>query len=253
MKKIVSLIGTILVVSVLLVVIVSKGVKVEKVNTTTAVPTTTAELKVNEKKTDKVKKPKKKIKPDMEKALFVGDSRTVGLMEYGNIEGSDYFCGTGMSVYNIRDEKESVRGIGKLSLFELLSKKQYSYIYVMLGINELGYNLDQNTEKFKALIGDIIKEQPKAKIIIQGNLHVTAKRSDTDKIYNNNNINYYNEQLSKLSDGKQIFYIDANVIFDDESGNMDENKSSDSTHPLGKYYDGWSKWIIEQTTTIINS
>ena len=37
----------------------------------------------------------------MDDALFIGDSRTVGLMEYAGIDDADYFCTVGMSVYNI--------------------------------------------------------------------------------------------------------------------------------------------------------
>lgn len=39
-------------------------------------------------------------------ALFIGDSRTMGLKEYGQMEGAEFFANTGMSVYNVKDKAE---------------------------------------------------------------------------------------------------------------------------------------------------
>ena len=36
----------------------------------------------------------------MNDALFIGDSRTVGLMEYSGISEADFFCSVGMSVFD---------------------------------------------------------------------------------------------------------------------------------------------------------
>ena len=61
----------------------------------------------------------------MADALFIGDSRTVGLMEYAGIDGADYFCAVGMSVYNIHEKPVSVPNVGKVTLTELLNSKKY--------------------------------------------------------------------------------------------------------------------------------
>ena len=79
---------------------------------------------------------------DMSNALFIGDSRTVGLSEYSQIDGADFFANVGMSVYNIHDKTVSVPTVGKVTLTQLLKNKKYDKIYVMLGINEIGYNFD---------------------------------------------------------------------------------------------------------------
>ena len=73
----------------------------------------------------------------MADALFIGDSRTVGLMEYAGIDGADYFCAVGMSVYNIHEKPVSVPNVGKVTLTELLNSKKYGKIYIMIGINEV--------------------------------------------------------------------------------------------------------------------
>ena len=184
-------------------------------------------------------------------ALFIGDSRTVGLMEYAGIDGADYFCTVGMSVYNIHKNSVSVPNVGKVTLTELLNGKKYGKIYIMLGINEVGYKFSSTVEKYSELIEFIKDKQPDAVIFIQANLHVSKSRSDSDKVVNNTAINGLNAELAKLADGKSIFYLDANILFDDEAGGLSADKSGDSTHLYAKYYREWGEWIIRQTASLI--
>lgn len=187
----------------------------------------------------------------MDDALFIGDSRTVGLMEYAGIDGADYFCTVGMSVYNIHEGPVSVPHVGKVTLMQLLSSKSYGKIYIMLGINEVGYRFSSTVEKYSGLIDFIKGKQPDAVIFIQANLHVTKRRSDWDKVVNNTAINELNGELEKLADGKSKFYLDANILFDDKEGGLSPDKTGDSTHLYAKYYSEWSEWIIRQTASQI--
>ncbi len=184
-------------------------------------------------------------------ALFIGDSRTVGLMEYSGIDGADYFCTVGMSVYNIHKKPVSVPNVGKVTLTELLNGKKYGKIYIMLGVNEVGYKFSSTAEKYSELIELIKDKQPNAVIFIQANLHVSKSRSDSDKVVNNIAINGLNAELAKLADGKSKFYLDANILFDDKTGALSSDKSEDSTHLYAKYYKEWGEWIIKQTASLI--
>ena len=116
----------------------------------------------------------------MKDALFIGDSRTVGLMEYAGIDGADYFCTVGMSVFNIHKKPVSVPNVGKVTLTELLNSKKYGKIYIMLGINEVGYKFSNTIEKYSELIEFVKSKQSDAVIFIQANLHVTKSRSDSE-------------------------------------------------------------------------
>lgn len=187
----------------------------------------------------------------MDDALFIGDSRTVGLMEYAGIDGADYFCTVGMSVYNIHKKPVSVPNVGKVTLTELLHSKKYGKIYIMLGINEVGYKFSSTADKYSELIEFVQDRQSDAVIFIQANLHVTKSRSDSDKVINNTAINGLNAELAKLADGKSTFYLDANILFDDKTGGLSSDKSEDSTHLYAKYYSEWGKWIIRQTVSLI--
>lgn len=181
-----------------------------------------------------------------EDALFIGDSRTVGLEEYGNIEGADFFATEGMSVYSIYKETSDISGVGNVSLKTLLQSKQYGKVYIMLGINELGYRLSDTAARYKDLIDKIQKYQPDALIFIEANLHVSAELSRTDKIFKNSRIDNYNNMLAKLADNRSIFYIDANEIFDDADGGLGREYTSDNIHIMGKYYGDWGAWIAQK-------
>lgn len=183
-------------------------------------------------------------------ALFIGDSRTVGIKEYGKIKNATYFCDTGMSIYNIYSRKISVSGVGKVDIKKLLSTKKYGKIYIMLGINEIGNSLDTNTKKFKDVIQYIRKTQPDAIIIIQANLHVTKQKSDAGETFSNKRIDKYNKKLSEIADNKKVFYLDANEIFDDGKGNMKKTYTGDNVHLYAKYYVNWTNYLKEHAVVI---
>ena len=180
-------------------------------------------------------------------ALFIGDSRTVGLCEYGDLDNADYFSSTGMSIYKLWKEVVSVKNVGRVSLQQLLEVKSYKKIYIMLGINELGYKTETTIEKYRETISALIDSQPDAIIYVCANLHVTKERSLKDELINNRNIDDFNTRLNTLTDNESIYYIDIKEKFDDGSGNLNSDYSNDNVHVLAKYYKDWSNWLCDNT------
>ena len=179
-------------------------------------------------------------------ALFIGDSRTVGIEEYGYFEQADFFADVSMSVYKVWNRKIAVTGKTKQKLEDILAQNSYGKVYVMLGINELGYDYEQNVTKYTELIDAIRVAQPEAVIYICANLHVTEKQSEADKYFNNDNINRFNREIEALADGESCFYIDINPMFDDENGNLSTDYSSDEAHVKAQYYVAWCDWLMTQ-------
>ena len=166
-------------------------------------------------------------------ALFIGDSRTVGIAEYGSLKNATYFADVGLNVYVAQTKAIAVKTFGK--------------VYIMLGINELGNDLDDITAKFSSLIDTVRAAQPDAIIFVEANLHVGPSRSSTDATFNNPRIDKLNEKLAALADGKTIFYIDINELFDDENGNLRADASGDSTHVYAKYDLDWCDWLCTKS------
>ena len=105
--------------------------------------------------------------------LFIGDSRTVGLFEYGDLGQAEVFANSGMSVFNLFQTQVTLKNGTKQSLDEVLSSNRYSSIYLMLGINELGYEEQSILRQYRAVVEQIRAKQPQASLILEANLHVT--------------------------------------------------------------------------------
>ena len=185
--------------------------------------------------------------------LFIGDSRTAGLRQFGYFETADFFATPGLSVYAIPQTKVEVGELGKLKLQELLEQKEYTKIYVMLGMNELGYRFPQTVEKYRNFIEDLQDWEPCATIYLCANLHVTSTRSDNDKFFNNTNIDKINLEIQTLAEEKELVYLDINELFDDENGNLDKDIASDDSHVTVENYIVWCDWLVEQMEELENA
>lgn len=212
----------------------------EPVEETTELPT---EVSTEETTIEETEQPE----PPPMASLFVGDSRTVGLMEYSGMEDTSFFCCVGMSVFNVHSQYLYVSGVGMTTLKDLLATQKYGKVYVMLGLNELGYSLGSIVNTYGGLLELIETSQPRATILIQANLHVTYNRSLSDGVINNPAIDRLNEELSNFADGERIIYMDANPYFDDENGSLPAKMTGDNVHLYAKYYAQWGQWIIDET------
>lgn len=190
-------------------------------------------------------------------ALFIGDSRTVGLRDYsvGNLKNATFFCTSGMIAgYAMRGEYEYTSGVdasgiktkyGKTTLAALLAERKYGKIYIMLGINEMG-DYVKNIVANIGYLADMVRQyQPDALIFLCANLHVTKEYSDNrvNKFISNEKIDQVNAGIAALADYRKTYYIDINEFFDDENHALTAPYSGDGVHVYGKYYRQWSEWL----------
>lgn len=189
------------------------------------------------------------VSPASGDCLFIGDSRTEGMRLYSGV-AADYFSNVGMSIYSIANAKANINGLGEVDFDTLMAKKQYKRIFVMLGINEIGSPITSLVPKYKALIEKIKVAQPNATIFIEANLHVTNAFTQKSPHINNTAINNYNAELAKLADNSRVFYLDANFLFDDATGQLSTDKSSDGVHYYPKEYKPWVDWLLSQSSSL---
>ena len=176
-------------------------------------------------------------------ALFIGDSRTLGLMEYGGVSQASYFADSGMTVFDLEKTIVPVAGYGKTDIRSLLKQKKFGKIYFMMGINEAGYPWKTLEKKYKETVAMIRDMQPDALIFLCANLMMTEEKSGQSKAINNKVICKINAMIEKLASKNEMYYIDVNEIFTDKKGNLCETYSNDGVHVLGKYYRDWMDWI----------
>ena len=176
-------------------------------------------------------------------ALFIGDSRTEGMAIFGRLGKADYFASSGMTVFNVLTKETQDINFSTTDLPSLLDSKQYGKIYIMLGINELGYAMESIMQKYENILKDIVSAQPNAKIILCANIYVTKEKSAAVSWLSWENINRLNNNIAALADNKTIFYLDANELFCDDSGYMDPAKTGDGVHPYATGYQEWAGWL----------
>ena len=175
--------------------------------------------------------------------LFIGDSRTVGLSEYGDLGQAEVFANSGMSVFNLFQAQVTLKNGTKQGLDEVLSSNRYGSIYLMLGINELGYEEQSILRQYRTVVEQIRARQPQATLILEANLHVTREKAAKSDIYNNRKIDALNEAIEAIAEETGCRYLNVNSLFDDENGNLAAGYSTDGSHILGKYYSVWVEWI----------
>ena len=182
-------------------------------------------------------------------AAFIGDSRTVGLFEYGGLEErADFYAKISLTIYNVFSEllgKEEGTG-KKITAEEALAQKQYGKVYLMLGINELGTGTTETfMEEYKAVVERIRELQPDAVIFVEGIMKVTADKNAEDPVFNNKNIEEKNAAIAQLADQRTIFYIDVNEVVCDAEGNLNAEYTIDEVHLKAKYYEIWKQFLLE--------
>lgn len=69
-------------------------------------------------------------------AVFIGDSRTVGLRDYGGWDNATYYASIGLTVYDMFDTPIVEENGAKITVEEALSEHQFGKVYLMIGINE---------------------------------------------------------------------------------------------------------------------
>lgn len=177
-------------------------------------------------------------------AVFIGDSRTVGLHDYGGLDEATFYATVGLNVYDMWTEKFCEVDGEKVTLEEALSKQQFKKVYFQIGINEMGRGtVDSFMQAYEASVRKFEELQPDAIIYVQGIMRVTKEKSDSDKIFNNLGIQVRNDRIALLADNVKIFYIDMNEVVCDNQGNLRDELTFDNLHLYASKYNIWVDFL----------
>jgi hypothetical protein len=182
-------------------------------------------------------------------AVLVGDSRMLGLSMYCSEldERATFFARKSISIFDLRSKAWIENDDGsKETLYQAISRVNFTKVYIMVGINELGVGTSEGfRDAYKEVIDNILEIRPDAKIYINSIMHVSKQKNDKDQLFNNKNIEERNAALQELADGQQIFYLNINEALDDENGNLNEDWTSDGIHLKGSCYEPWYKYLMD--------
>ena len=172
---------------------------------------------------------------------FIGDSRTQAFIMYAGLSEVTDYTNIGLMVDTAVSKKFITNSNGeKVTILEDLKNKDINTIYIMLGINELGWVYSSIfIDKYEELINKILEIKPNCEIIIQSIIPVTKSKSDSDPIYNNNKIREYNELIKDMAKRLNIKYINLVPELANENGDLPEQASTDGVHLNKKYCIKW--------------
>ncbi|MCM1495209.1 MAG: GDSL-type esterase/lipase family protein [Bacteroides sp.] len=184
-----------------------------------------------------------------EDALFIGDSRTEGFMLYSNLSNIHAYCSKGLSISRIyTDTIVNMEDGRTLTVMEALQEQEFKKIYIMFGVNELGWPYDDVfREQYSKLLRDVRQLQPDAVIYVENIIPISASRSATDPIYNNDNVNRFNDMIKAVCEEQDVIYLDVASALADENGALPENASSDGIHCNIEYCNIWMNYLRNNT------
>ena len=176
---------------------------------------------------------------------FIGDSRTQGFIMYNGLKDvQDYSC-IGLMVDTAVTKKCVKTSNGeKITLLQDMANKNIETVYIMLGVNELGWSYPQVFKtKYGELIDEIRKIKPNCKIYVQSIIPMTKSKSETDRIFNNKNVNTFNNLIQELAKEKNVTYLDVKSALVDANGYLPEEASSDGVHVDKEYCKKWFEYL----------
>jgi GDSL-like Lipase/Acylhydrolase. len=168
-------------------------------------------------------------------ALFIGDSRTVGLANYGGIQ-SYFYAKVALTIRGVLttafiEDTNSGETVTRTIMDTVTQYPQFKKIYIAFGLNELGWDSDIFINTFEYIIDQFQEIIPDVQIFIQEIIPVTKSVSDAGKNHvRMSTINEYNALLLELANKKQVFYLGVGEIFTDEYGYLQEGASWDGLH-----------------------
>ncbi len=170
--------------------------------------------------------------------VFIGDSRTQGLLLYSKLTPRFNFAAQGATTQSIRTKPyiamiDSEGARTSYTLTEALAaiEGQYKAVYIATGVNELGWNTNLFIDSFRSLILTV-REYTDVPIYIQLILPVTTEYAETS-IYGVTNVKQreFNSALIELAAELSVFYLDPCGVCALEDGSLDpEYASFDGAH-----------------------
>ena len=198
---------------------------------------------INETNQNEQKKEKKVNFDDT--VAFIGDSRTQGFIMYNGLKKVQDYSYIGLMVDTaISKEFIKTNDGNKITILEDMKNKDIKRVYIMLGINELGWSYPQVFKlKYGELIDEIRKIKPNCTIYVQSIIPVTESKDKSDKIFNNKNVDEFNKLIQELSSEKNVKYLDVQSVLVDEKGFLPEEASTDGIHIDIDYCKKWLDYL----------
>lgn len=175
---------------------------------------------------------------------FFGNSLVDGLRLYGGLSHGDFYAVQSASVVNVGTTKASALNDGTAAtLLQTLAQKQYSRIYILLGINEIGFETSYFIDLYRRMLDQIAESEPHASIYIMGLTPVSKAKSDEGALFSMDRVREYNAALRDLAEERQCWYVDLVDALADADGYLPADQSVDGIHLTADKYPEWADYL----------
>lgn len=183
-------------------------------------------------------------------AVFIGDSRTEGLLLNTGLTNAMEYTHKGLMVDTIFTKPVINMNGDKVSVMDALRQTHFAKAYVMLGINETGwpYN-DLFIEQYGKVIDEIKSINPDAAVYVQEILPVTQTVSANHSYVKNGKIEEFNGLICKMAEEKKVYYIDVGSAVVDAGGCLPEDAAVDGIHLNKSYCEKWMEYLKTHTVS----
>ena len=185
-------------------------------------------------------------------AVFLGDSRTEGLELFGGLKHGTFHWARGMNVFRADSEDYKVFEVDgeDCTLVGALGKHSYDAVYLMIGVNELGFASSEYEKGLSELIDKVLAAQPEAVVYLQIMPPLNdslCRRNKLADYITNANLAKFNEAIVRVAAEKKVVLLNTAEVYTGEDGQLPAELASDGCHFAYGAYKLWADYLRNHT------
>lgn len=182
-------------------------------------------------------------------SAFIGHSLVEGFEGFSKVDADiHYFCDTGLSASGAPGySKFALPGGGTGTLKAGLRQKDFSKIYIMLGVNELTTTKGRFKASMAALIETVRDNQPEGTPIYVLELTPTTRERSETSVFTRENVQKMNEALAEVCEEQRCYLVDLWSCFAGGDGYLPAEWSTDGIHLKTPQYRVMADYILAHT------
>lgn len=181
-------------------------------------------------------------------AVFLGDSRTEGLQLFGGLKHGTFYWARGMNVFRANDESFKVFPVNgeNFTMIGALGQQSFDSVYIMIGVNELGFPVESYELGLSKLVDEVIAAQPEAVVYLQmmPPLNDEMCRANGLEYYiNNDNLRKFNEVIVRVATEKKVALLNTAEVYTGGDGQLPAELANDGCHFAYEAYSLWADYM----------
>lgn len=177
--------------------------------------------------------------------VFLGDSRTVGMVNYKCVSDEDALAKVGLMHTDALKTTFTQNSGKQYTIKQFLQAKKSDVVYVCYGVNGMdSIPEDRYKESYNELVDRIMEWAPESTVVLMSVWPVDDNGVYKGKV-KNEWIDKYNDFLMKMAEEKKIHYLDVNTVLKNGNGSIKaEYDGGDGLHYSATAYGTILDYIV---------